>query len=105
MIDNGYKMSFVGRRYETASPDVQAGINRRSLRVKLRLDGAFTARYEGRCAEIAQCGPPAPAAPAAPREPPRLNLNAHGKSRWMGGFWDRPAPPMWPAIERSAPHA
>lgn len=105
VIDNDYTISFAGRRYQIASRDVQAGMKRQSLRVELRLDGTLKARYEGRYGEIAECGPPAPAGPAAPRKPPRRNHNAGGKSRWMEGFWERPAPPMWLAIEKSNRHA
>ncbi|GIU77709.1 MAG: transposase [Bryobacteraceae bacterium] len=104
VIDNDYTISFAGRRYQIARQDVQAGMKRQSLRVELRLDGTLKARYEGRYVEIAECGPPAPAAPAAPRKPPRRNHNAGGKSRWMEGFWERPAPPMWLAIEESNRH-
>jgi len=104
VIDNDYTISFAGRRYQIARQDVQAGMKRQSLRVELRLDGTLKARYEGRYVEITECGPPTPAAPAAPRKPPRRNHNAGGKSRWMEGFWERPAPPMWLAIEKSNRH-
>lgn len=94
VIDNDYTISFAGRRYQIASRDMQAGMKRQSLRMELRLDGTLKARHEGRYIEIAECEPPAPAAPAAPRKSPRRSQNPGGKSRWMGGFRDRPAPPM-----------
>jgi len=105
VVDNDYTISFAGWRCQIASRDVQAGMKRQSLRVELRLDGTLKARYEGRYVEIAECGPPVSAGPAAPRKPPRRNHNAGGKSRWMEGSRERPAPPMWLAIEKSNRHA
>jgi hypothetical protein len=105
VIDNDYTISFAGRRYRIARQDVRAGMKRQNLRVELRLDGTLKARFEGSYVEISECGPK-PAAPAAvPRTPPRNDHNAGGKSRWMDGFWEHPAPPMWLAIEESYRHA
>jgi hypothetical protein len=101
VINNDYTISFAGRRYQIARQDVRAGMKRQNLRVELRLDGTLQARYEGRYVDIAECGPKAPAPPAPPRKPPRRNHNAGGRSCWMEGFWERPAPPIWLAIEES----
>jgi len=35
---------------------------------------------------------------AALRKPPRRDHNAGGKSAWMQGFFDRPAPPLWRSL-------
>jgi hypothetical protein len=32
------------------------------------------------------------------RKPPRKDHNAGGKSSWMQGFFDRPAPALWKSI-------
>jgi len=101
VIDNDYTICFAGRRYQIARQDVRAGMKRQSVRVELRLDGTLKARYEGRYVEIAECGPKEAAGAAAPRKPPRRDHNAGGRSRWMEGFWERPAPPIWLAIEES----
>jgi hypothetical protein len=105
VIDNDYTISFGGRRYRIARQDVRAGMKRKNLRVELRLDGRLKARYEGRYVEIAECAPKAAAVPVAPRKPPRKDHNASGKSRWMEGFWEHPAPPIWLVIEASNRHA
>jgi hypothetical protein len=101
VIDNDYTIPFAGKRYRIARQDVRAGMKRQRLRVELRLDGTLQARYEGRYVEICECGPKAFAPPAAPHTPPRKNHNAGGKSCWMEGFWEHPAPPIWLAIEAS----
>jgi len=105
VIDNDYTISFGGRRYRIARQDVQAGMKRKNLRLELQLDGTLKARYEGRYVGLAECGPKAAAVPVAPRKPPRKDHNAGGKSRWMEGFWEHPAPPIWLAIEASNQHA
>jgi hypothetical protein len=106
VIDNDYTISFAGRRYRIARQDVRAGMKRQSLRVELRLDGTLKGRYKGQYVEITECGPKMPAPPAAaPKAPPRKDHNAGGKSRWMEGFWDHTAPPIWLAIEESNRHA
>jgi hypothetical protein len=105
VIDNDYTVSFAGRRYRIARQDVRAGMKRQKLRVELWLDGTLKARFEGRYVEITECGAKAPAPPQESRRPPRKDHNAGGKSRWMDGFWEHPAPPMWLAIEESYRHA
>jgi hypothetical protein len=42
---------------------------------------------------------------AGKKWPPHKDHNAGGKSHWMEGFWDDPAPPIWLAIEESNRHA
>jgi hypothetical protein len=105
LIGNDYTICFAGQRYQIARQDVCAGMKRQSLRVELRLDGGLKARYQGRYVGLCECGPKAPAPPAPPRKPPRRDHHVGGRSRWMEGFWDQPAPPIWLAIEESNRHA
>jgi hypothetical protein len=101
VIDNDYTISFAGRKYRIAREDVRAGMKRQTLRVELRLDGSLKARFEGRYVEISECSPKPAAPPATARKPPRKDHNAGGKSDWMEGFWEYPAPPIWRAIEEA----
>jgi hypothetical protein len=101
VISNDDTFSFAGRRYQIARPEIQAGMRRQNLRVELRLDGTLKARYQGRYGEVAECGAKVPLQPAPPRKPPRKGHNAGGRSQWMEGFWNRPAPPIWQAIKES----
>ena len=69
------------------------------LLVELRLDGELKARYQGCYLAIQTCGARVAAPPpAAARKPPRKDHNAGGKSAWMQGFFDRPAPALWKSI-------
>jgi len=76
-------------------------MKRRSVRLELRLDGTLQARYEGRYLDIFECGEKPAAAAVAPSRAGRKDHNAGGKSRWMQGFFDRPGPPLWQAVQTS----
>lgn len=95
VIGNDYTFSFAGRRYQILREQVQAGMRRERLRVELRLDGELKARYQGRYLAIEPCGARVAAPLAAARKPPKKDHNAGGKSAWMQGFFDRPAPALW----------
>jgi hypothetical protein len=100
VIGNDYTISFAGRRYQILRSQVQAGMRRQWLRVELRLNGELKARYQGRYVEIEECGARPIAVPADKSKPEvRKDHNAGGRSKWMQGFFDRPSPPLWKAIE------
>ena len=100
VIGNDYTISFVGRRYQILRSQVQAGMRRQRLRVELRLNGELKARYQGRYVEIEECGA-GPLPVQADKSKPRVRKdhNAGGRSQWMQGFFDRPSPPLWKAME------
>src|SRR3984893_17203837 len=98
IIANYYTFSFAVRHYQIAREDAQAGMRRQRLRVALRLDGELHARYQGRYVRIGRCDARWPEPEAAVRKPPRKDHNAGGKSDWMQGFFDRPAPPLWRSL-------
>jgi hypothetical protein len=95
VIQNDYTFSFAGQRYQILNEHVQAGMRQQRLRVDLRLDGELKARFQGRYLSIAKCGARVATQSLATRKPPRKDHNAGGKSAWMQGFFDRPAPPLW----------
>lgn len=97
VIANDYTFSFSGRHFQIAREDIQAGMRRQSLRVELRLDGEVHARYRDRYMRITRYGS-AELKPAAEPKPVRRDYNAGGKSSWMRGFFDRPAPPLWGSL-------
>jgi hypothetical protein len=99
VLDNGYTFSFAGKRYQIGRPDVQIGMKRQRVRVELRLDGSLKVRYQGRYLEVAECGSRFEVKPAVGTKPARKDHNAGGRSRWMDGFWERPAPPIWQAVQ------
>jgi len=98
VIANDYTFSFAGRHYQIACEDVQAGMRRQRLRIELRLDGELCARYQGRYLRIGRCGARVLEPEPVARKPPRRDHHAGGKSTWMQGFFDRPAPPLWRSL-------
>jgi hypothetical protein len=98
VIGNDYTFSFAGHRYQIARTEAQAGMRHQRLRVELRLDGEWKARYQGRYVEIGACGVRAVAAEPKTSKPVRKDHNAAGRSHWMDGFFDRPSPPLWKLI-------
>ncbi len=100
MIGNDYTFSFAGQRYQIAREDVRAGMRHQHLRVELWLNGDLKARYQGRYLTIAECAARPAAAKPAIAKPARKDHNAGGKSTWMQGFFDRPAPPLWRSLAK-----
>ena len=99
VIANDYTFSFASRHFQIAREDVQAGMRRQRLRIEVRLDGELYARYQGRYLNLRPCGPRwSREEQPAPRKPPRRDHNAGGKTDWMDGFFDRPAPPLWKSL-------
>lgn len=101
VIRNDYTFPWGARLYRIARGDIKPGMRRESLRVELHLDGTLRARHQGRSVEISECsakpGEPPPAKPGGGRK----DHNRDGKSRWMDGFFERPAPPLWQALQDS----
>ena len=97
-VSNDYTFSFAGRRYQIARTDVKAGMRGKSLRIELHLSGALRARFEGVYAEVSECGAKTPAAKPAGKSV-RKDHNRGGKSDWMNGFFERPGPALWEAIQ------
>jgi len=99
VISNDYTFSFAGRRYQLARQQVKAGMRGKSLRIELHLSGALRARFEGQYVEISECGAKAPAAAKTIGKPARKDHNRGGKSDWMEGFFERPGPELWQAVQ------
>jgi hypothetical protein len=99
VIRNDYTVSFAGRNYQIVRKDVKAGMKGQWLRMELRLDGELRARYEGQYVELGECGVKTMDQAAPLRKPVRKDHNAGGKSGWMEGFFDRPGPESWQAVQ------
>jgi transposase len=98
-VSNDYTFSFAGRRYQIAREQVKAGMRGKSLRIELHLSGTLRARFEGQYVEVGECGvKPSVAAKSAGKEC-RKDHNRGGKSDWMEGFFERPGPVLWEAIQ------
>ncbi len=98
VISNDYTFSFAGRRYQLARQLVKAGMRGNRVRIELHLNGALRARFEGQYVELNECGVQAPAVKAGAKAV-RKDHNRGGKSDWMEGFFERPGPELWQAVQ------
>jgi hypothetical protein len=103
VIVNDYTFQFGLERYQIGKNSIVPRMRGSRLRVEVRLEGTLAARWEDRYIEIAGCPvrPPAEVPGARQRKPAAGSGERKLKRAWMDGFWARPSPPMWLAIEQS----
>jgi len=103
VITNDHTFQFDAQRYQILKSSIQARMRGSRLRLEVRLEGTLAARWEGRYLQIAPCAvqPPSPPPPADPRKSSAGAGPRKVNRAWMEGFWERPAPPTWRAIEQS----
>ena len=99
VISNDYTFSFAGRRYQIARQQVKPGMRGKKLRIELHLNGVLRGRFEGQYVDVTECGVKAPAVPKIAAKQYRRDHNRGGKSDWMDGFFERPGPALWQAVE------
>jgi hypothetical protein len=103
VITNDYTFQFGGERYQILPRSIVPRMRGRRLRVERRLEGTLAARWDGRYLEIVACPVRAGAEPeraTPPKRSARIGPR-QGNRAWMEGFWERPSPPTWLAIEQS----
>src|SRR4051794_17107391 len=99
VIGNDYTFSFAGRRYQLAREQVKAGMRGKSLRIELHLNGTLRARLEGEYIETSECGAKVAQPVKRAGKAVRKDHNRGGKSDWMNGFFERPGPELWRAVQ------
>ncbi len=98
-VSNDYTFSFAGRRYQIVREQVKAGMRGKNLRIELHLSGTLRARFEGQYVDVGECGVKASGAAKSAGKECRKDHNRGGKSDWMEGFFERPGPALWEAIQ------
>ena len=100
-VGNGYTVRHEGKLYQIDRGDVRTGMRGAKLRVEARLDGSLSMCFKDRYLRIEVCEQPLPVRsakrPPAPVQP-RKGPHVVSKSRWMEGFWDKPAPTLKKAL-------
>jgi transposase len=100
VIRNDYTLRLDGQLYQVEPKSIVTGLRGATVRVEQRLDGSVAVRFGDRYLPVN----PVPSPPsrsharpdnraAAPRKPARV-----GKSGWMKGFWEKPAPSLGKAL-------
>lgn len=96
-IGNGYSVRYGGQTYQIPSSQVRTGMRGSKLRVEARLDGTIAMRFKDEYVTVQLC---AAAVPVAAKLKPAVKVSrgSSRKSRWMQGFFDKPALPLGKAI-------
>jgi transposase len=95
-ISNGYTVQYRGQLYQIPPHQVRTGMRGSPLRVEVRLDGSIAMRFQNEYLRVEPCEQSQPV--AKPRTSAKPRRAAAHKSRWMEGFFDRPAPTLKRAI-------
>jgi len=99
VIASDYTIRHDGKLYQLAAKQIRPRMRGATVRVESRRNGPITARFEGRYLDLSQCQLPAKANPKPRRQAAQAKPNPPAvKSRWMEGFFERPAPTLGKAI-------
>lgn len=101
IVTNDYTFRFGGRMYQIARKDIRTGLRGSRIRVELRSNAEVAARFNDKYLTITVCEPTAAPMAVVKVSVPQRGPNAGGKSKWMNGFWDKPAQPIWSALKKS----
>ena len=103
VVSNDYTICLHGRSYQIARGSICAGLRGSRVRVERRSNGNIAVRFQDKYLKVSLC-PPAAKTPGSPQGRVHRSApapNAGGKSQWMRGFWEQPAPPLWAAVKKS----
>ncbi len=99
VVTNDYTFRFGGQTYQIERGHVRPRLRGASIRVEQRRNGEIAVRFEGKYLPVGSCEDSARAKPAKPSVAQLAKApKQSGKSRWMEGFFDRPAPHIDRAI-------
>jgi hypothetical protein len=102
MITNDYTFRHDSKVFQIVREELRPRMRGAPIRVEARRNGAIAARFEDRYVQIVERQPAQKAAPpATPSVAKKPSYKPAGKSQWMNGFWDRPAPTLTKAIKIS----
>jgi hypothetical protein len=98
VVANDYTFRVGAQMYQIEREHVRPRLRGASIRVEHRHNGEIAVRFEGKYLPVGLCD----CTPAKPDKPslhkPAKAPKRNGKSRWMEGFFDRPAPNIEHAI-------
>jgi hypothetical protein len=100
VITNDYTIRHDSKVFQIVREDIRPRMRKASVRVETRRNGEIAVRLEDHYVRIAECQP-APKAAATPTKKIARPNKPGEKSKWMKGFWERPAPSLRKAIRIS----
>jgi hypothetical protein len=106
VVTNDYTIRHSNKVLQILREQIRPRMRGSTVRVEARRSGEIAVRFESRYVQILECHPaPKAVAQTAPlvgkapgSGPPK---KPRGKSKWMDGFWERPAPALKKAIRIS----
>jgi transposase len=103
VVTHDFTIRCQGRTYQIARESIRAGMKGSTVRVELRRKGELAVRFQEKYVTVRACEPAPPSKASAPKpvESSRAARKPGEKSSWMKGFFDKPTPPTWKAIETS----
>ena len=102
LVTLDYTLRHATKVLQIVREDVRPRMRGSYVRVEARRNGEIAVRFEDRYVRIKECQPaPKTAAPAVAGKKAAKPSKLAGKSKWMSGFWERPAPPLHKAIKIS----
>jgi transposase len=105
VITNDYTFRHDAKVFQILRGDVKPRMRGASLRVEVRRNGEVAARFEDRYVELKECQPAPKTSTTAVRKAATKSgvstASKPAKSKWMNGFFQRPAPSLGQAIKIS----
>ena len=99
VIASDYTIRHNGQLFQIAAEHIRPRMRGGAVRVESRRNGELAARFEDRYLKLTACHP----APKSKAKPAKRHIQPRSpkavKSKWMDGFWKRPAPSLSHAID------
>jgi transposase len=99
VVSNDYTIRLDGETYQILRSDIRPRLRGARVRVEQRRDGTLAVRSENKYLHIQLCQPAEKLRQPGPAQRKKISKGSPGKSQWMKGFWDRPAPTLRQAID------
>ena len=93
VIASDYTIRHHGKLFQIAAEHIRPRMRGGTVRMESRSNGEFAARFEDRYLKLTACHP----APKTNPKPAKRHIQpgpSKLKSKWMDGFWKRPAPSL-----------
>lgn len=101
-VKGNYTVAIDGGHYVVDKVSIRTGLRGGTVRIERRLDGTLAMRFKDRYLAFKVCTEPVKTVTAAKRKPAQDtsagSAATRRKSKWMDGFWNKPAPSMKDAI-------
>ncbi len=99
VVSNDYTIRIDGETYQILRSDIRPRMRGARVRVEQRRSGTLAVRFENKYLQVQLCQPAEKLRQSATTRPKKTSKGSSGKSQWMKGFWDGPAPTLRQAID------